>query len=220
MQIPAQPDLKRYYHNHAKLAARLEWLWLRFLEYEGTGTRHLTELESLVLQVRLACEHYALLMQSACFESLPGSERSKAKEFDAVRILRLVALHMPHVTIASLREIRMDDGVPTLVTNSKWRVDKKLFRTVYERGGNFLHVTNRDFSSRDLEVYLNNSVLLVQQLIWVTWRHVVFLDGLAIQIISQITPDRKQSGFLLEAVGDSVPRLRTVRFDGDVEDAP
>jgi len=212
MQTPASPDLERYYHNHQMLAARLDWLWTKFVEYEGTTTRELAELESLVLQVRLVCEHYALLMQSACFQSLPGSERSKANQYDAIRVLASVEQSFPHVCIVPLQEVRVENGVPTLMTNATWKIDVGLFQNVYQRGGNFLHVTNRDADVARLEQYLNNAVNLVAQIIFVTWRHVVLLDGLALQIVSQVLPDKRHIGFVLQAIGESVPDLRAVRL--------
>lgn len=168
------------------------------------------DLEAIVLQVRLACEHYALLLQSACFVSLDGSERSKEKQFDAVRILKSVTKQMPHVSIVSLVEIQIEDGIPSLITNPSWKIDLEPFHQVYERGGNFLHVTNREPKEKDLETYLNNAVQLVQQLILVTWRHIVLLDGLAGQIVSQMLPNDKHFGFVLQAVGENVDELRSV----------
>ncbi len=216
MQVPAEPDVQRYYKSHIRLANRLKWLWARFREYEGTHKRSIFEIEGYVLQVRLACEQYALLLQSACFWSLPGSERKKSTESDAMKILAQVdALH-PHVSIVPITEFVVAQEPATFSIAAGWEVNRNLFKNVYERGGNYLHATNKDVDQRVLENYLMNATNLVMQLIFVSWRHAVMLDGLAGQIISQILPDGRHMGFVLQAVDEDASHLRSVLINRTV----
>ena len=212
MQVAAEPDLRRYSDNHIMLANRLGWLWGRFLQYQGTGSRNVCELENFVLQTRLACEQFVLLLQSACFGSLPGTEKAKTKEFSAVKILAEIETHVPHLRLVPLTEIRFNeqDAPIDLVTRNGWAVNRQLFKKVYDRGGDFLHLKNRERDIRQLENYLNNAINLVAQLIYVTWRHVVLLDGLAQQIVSQILPGNVHTGFVLQATDEHALRLKSV----------
>jgi hypothetical protein len=215
MQVPAEPDLQRYYTNHRVLAARLLWLWNKVVDNAGAKTHHRADLENFVLQTRLACEQYALLMQSACFQSLPGSPKKKSKKFDAVLVLREVRRHLPHVKMVPLSEIEIGSDNPQVTFRLAygWEVNNPLFERVYELGGNFLHTKNQDFDLPGLQIYLNNAISLINQLILVTWRHAVMLDGLAEQVVSQILPDGKHLGFVLKATGENIGQLRAAFTD-------
>jgi hypothetical protein len=210
MDTPAIPDIQRYYRNHRLLAARLTWLWAFFSENQGTKTHHRAALENFVLQTRLACEQYALLMQSACFESLPDSERRKESAYNAVQILRAVRVSAPHVKIVPLLEVlpETDEAPMTFKLLDGWVVNDHLFERIYSLGGRYLHARNEEFDLAGLQNYLENAINLISQLILVTWRHVTLLDGLAGQVVSQILPDQRHLGFVIEAVGENVPELR------------